>query len=527
MSPNSRINSLAVIVALTLAGAAFATGADKHPGHMYRLSFSDATPRQLFEAKAEKLEVIWRAAEAARAAQSWGEALNGSDQALQMANELETQNAAREKAQIAKQEAASEQESAKAAKADEAAVESWKDANSRKQTADSQFNPSDFDKAAAGYQSAAKRYASAKTRAGQVAAYSKARDAFAASMATVPAELVSKHGGAEWAVVEKNRRLGEASADDPVKEREANESALAALPEASALAEYRSVVEAAKSQKEKAAGMDKSDRAGPGVVKQALAAIAAFSSSASYGRLADAKKAELAAVKRELVALSKKFQPVAGELFTVPDIGMEFVWIEAMSCWVGKYEVTNGEYRKYKPDHDSGILHKSHEMNGDRQPVVLVSYDEAVVFADWLNQTAQLPEGWKARLPDGDEWMKFAQCGDGRKYPWGNDMQPPKDWNYHGQEGAWIWYKIPDHNDGFPVTCEVEKSGMNKWGLYGVGGNVWEWTSEWYDSSQRERVVRGASWLDNHQDHYECACRFNYPPWLRVGGIGFRLVLCR
>jgi len=207
------------------------------------------------------------------------------------------------------------------------------------------------------------------------------------------------------------------------------------------------------------------------------------------------------------------------------DVKMEFLWIKALNGWVGKYEVTNEEYRRFNADHTSGE-YESQSLNGDRQPVVQVSYDDAVAFAAWINSRAALPEGYKARLPDGKEWLTFAQCGDGREYPWGSEW-PPKYGNYHGQEGAGSWTKIDGYNDGHPVACDVGQSGINTWGLYGVGGNVWEWTSELYDSASGARVLRGASWGSLNPGVLRCSFRFYIVPSNRDYIIGFRLVVLR
>jgi sulfatase modifying factor 1 len=234
------------------------------------------------------------------------------------------------------------------------------------------------------------------------------------------------------------------------------------------------------------------------------------------------------ATSPQAVSTDRKSEPHPGANMSVQlgggNVRMEFVWVKALNGWVGKYEVTNEEYRKFKADHKSGE-YSGHRLNADRQPVVQVSYNEAVAFGEWVNRTATLPEGYKARLPDGKEWLTFAQCGDGREYPWGKNWPPPNNWNYHGQEGAGSWEKISGHNDGHPVTCPVENSGVNDWGLYGVGGNVWEWTSELYDSTHDARVLRGASWYFNDQVTLRCSFRDGYFPSFRYYIIGFRLVV--
>ncbi|MBI3986026.1 MAG: SUMF1/EgtB/PvdO family nonheme iron enzyme [Lentisphaerae bacterium] len=163
-------------------------------------------------------------------------------------------------------------------------------------------------------------------------------------------------------------------------------------------------------------------------------------------------------------------------------VTMELVWIPNLYSlaerWVGKYEVTNGEYRKFKADHDSGEC-KGQSLNGDRQPVVAVNFEDAKAFANWLSEreekAGRLPKGYYYRLPSEDAWLTFAQCGDGREYPWGNSW-PPKYGNYADETIGEVlgkdWGIIFGYRDGYALTCPVEESGKNDWGLCGVGGNV-------------------------------------------------------
>jgi formylglycine-generating enzyme required for sulfatase activity len=122
--------------------------------------------------------------------------------------------------------------------------------------------------------------------------------------------------------------------------------------------------------------------------------------------------------------------------------------------------------------------------------------------------------------------MTFAQCGDGRTYPWGNDW-PPKYGNYADSAAKSVfsgWGVIDGYRDGSAVSCPVEQSGKNDWGLYGVGGNVWEWTSEDDGSA---RVLRGASWRNRDQGNLRCGLRIRGLPSDRFVSIGFRLVVLR
>lgn len=211
---------------------------------------------------------------------------------------------------------------------------------------------------------------------------------------------------------------------------------------------------------------------------------------------------------------------------------MEFVWVEALKMWVGKYEVTNGEYRKKETGHNSQS-HEGYSLDGDRQPVVQVNFDDAMAYAKWLTRKDQaageLTAGYRYRLPSDTEWMAFAQCGDGREYPWG-DNWPPKNGqagNYDDETAFESGRVEGGYRDGHPVTSDVGESWANPWGLYGVGGNVWELAAE--DSSGSSfGAWRGASWYDYLQIGLRCSTRVDrFRGSGRRNYIGFRLVLSR
>ena len=225
------------------------------------------------------------------------------------------------------------------------------------------------------------------------------------------------------------------------------------------------------------------------------------------------------------------FGPVNGESWTSPTTGMEFVWIKALNMWVGKYEVTNGEYRKKESGHSSKE-YKGHSLNGERQPVVYVNFDDAKAYAEWLTkrdrESGSLPAGYRYRVPSDDEFMTFVQCGDGREYPWGNNW-PPRS----GQAGNYDDETTFDssrvdrgYRDGHLVACDVADSWGNPWGLYGVGGNVWECCAK-SKSGSAFGAWRGASWNDLSQGILRCSFRSVSYGSIRVYYYGFRLVLSR
>jgi formylglycine-generating enzyme required for sulfatase activity len=197
--------------------------------------------------------------------------------------------------------------------------------------------------------------------------------------------------------------------------------------------------------------------------------------------------------------------------------------------YLGTREVTNAEFRRFKPDHDSGSF-ESNSLNGDAQPVVNVSWEDAAQYLNWLSVKDGLqpvyeegPSGWAAvrplrngyRLPTDAEWewaARFAGQTAGLLYPWGAQMPPPdRSGNYADVSAAQLLPTVlVTYDDGHPVSAPVASYDPNVNGIYDLGGNVAEWVQDFYsldviESSERIddplgptsgqiHVVRGASW---------------------------------
>jgi formylglycine-generating enzyme required for sulfatase activity len=199
--------------------------------------------------------------------------------------------------------------------------------------------------------------------------------------------------------------------------------------------------------------------------------------------------------------------------------------------WIGKYEVTLGQYKAFITDTGYRNLPSwvSKYSPGNNHPVVGVSWDDANAYCQWLSKKT----GLKFKLPTEAQWEKAARGTDGRKYPWGNH-----DPYYNGQYYA-NYDPGKDDADGYIYTAPVGSfpNGVSPYGLLDMAGNVWEWCSDWYDEnyyrsspdknpagpqSGSNRVVRGRSWsLDAWG--LRCANRNGFGPSDRNGGLGFRL----
>jgi formylglycine-generating enzyme required for sulfatase activity len=183
-------------------------------------------------------------------------------------------------------------------------------------------------------------------------------------------------------------------------------------------------------------------------------------------------------------------------------------------------------------------------------PVVNVSWNDAHVFCDWLtkkeraegklgpNQSYRLPTDaeWSKAVGLGDEGSGAPQDKDGKikgAYPWGPQWPPPSGaGNYCGEEikGKYPdWSNIAGYNDGYAETSPVGSFAANSYGLYDMGGNVWQWCEDKYLTreypTQEFHVLRGASWGDDNPDSLLSSFRGIGPPDDRNEDYGFRCVV--
>lgn len=237
----------------------------------------------------------------------------------------------------------------------------------------------------------------------------------------------------------------------------------------------------------------------------------------------------LAAAEATDIYISREGSSLGKALIVSIGIGetLVFEWIPALKLWAGKYEVTNGQYRRFRPAHSSGAREKI-TLDGNDQPVVSINWHEAQAYCEWLNRTYRdrLPKGFVFRLPYAVEWTLLARCGEKRIYPWGNAW-PPAYGNFSdltAREQLASWNGISGYVDGFAVSCPVSQSGMNEWGIYGMGGNVWEWCLDDYPNDPRYKVRRSGSWDFDPEPSLRLSMLGFDRPDVRDDTIGFRIV---
>ncbi|SLM46307.1 conserved protein of unknown function [Nitrospira japonica] len=192
---------------------------------------------------------------------------------------------------------------------------------------------------------------------------------------------------------------------------------------------------------------------------------------------------------------------------------------------IDRHEVTNYQYRQFvtatghrKAGPPSRYAKSVGKMRGINQPVVYVSWDDAVEYCRWKGK----------RLPTEAEWEKAMRGGDGRLWPWGNLEQP---------NGA-NWGRV---NDGHEVSARVGSFPADKspYGVMDGAGNVMEWVDDWYaetyyrDSPEQDppspeygtyRVMRGGAYTTTGHD-VRITSRSKIVPDFRDETIGFRCAI--
>jgi formylglycine-generating enzyme required for sulfatase activity len=194
--------------------------------------------------------------------------------------------------------------------------------------------------------------------------------------------------------------------------------------------------------------------------------------------------------------------------------------------WMGKYEVTQGEYLSLMSTNPSSF------PDDTNRPVETVSWDDATAYCATLTQrergAERIATNCVYRLPTEAEWEYACRGWTSTRFSYGDDPG-------YTNLTSYAWYS--DNSGG--TTHPVGQKLPNPWGLYDMHGNVWEWCQDWYGEypggvaidpqgpvSGAFRVIRGSYW-----SYYTGSCRsalryyWPFSPDFWASVLGFRVVL--
>ena len=232
---------------------------------------------------------------------------------------------------------------------------------------------------------------------------------------------------------------------------------------------------------------------------------------------------------------------------------------------MGKFEITNGQFRKFDPTHDSRVAdalnyqfgQRPWSLNDDDQPVCRISFRDALAFCRWLSAES----GRTVTLPDEARWEWAARAGTATALPFGGvdaDFSGRANFadanimrfaactaheSYHGirivpnpSRYDLPFLHDPTRDDGHQLSAPPGSYPPNAFGLHDMHGNVAEWTLSRYASYPYrddgrndpavagERVARGGSWFTRPAEGTS-SHRAVYQDYQPVMWVGFRIVV--
>ena len=214
---------------------------------------------------------------------------------------------------------------------------------------------------------------------------------------------------------------------------------------------------------------------------------------------------------KELIAAVK-----AGRIGAAGAAGIEWVYSKPAGVQLAKTETTVAQYAACVQAGSCEAKHHATKSDWDKcnwghsdrddHPMNCVDWYGADQFCKWAG----------GRLPTEDEWYAEASESGRRKYPWGD----------REVDCSLAIWGDGSNTDGcgkdrtWPVCSKTAGNSVS--GLCDMSGNLWEWTSTWYDNSQKERVLRGGSWNSDDPEYLRASYRFGDNPGSWYLDYGFR-----
>lgn len=188
------------------------------------------------------------------------------------------------------------------------------------------------------------------------------------------------------------------------------------------------------------------------------------------------------------------------------------------SFYIDKYEVSNKQYATFVSEKSSARSRQSNKnLLGDDKPVSAIDWNSASAYATWVGKA----------LPTESMWEKAARGPDGRVYTTGSEP-PAKD--------TVIWGR---GSIGETISVKKDTGDVNGFGLFHMGGNVSEWTSDWYlreayantatenpkgPESGETKVYRGGSFVTQKAEDTRTTRRQSHGFRQILDELGFRTV---
>ncbi len=190
--------------------------------------------------------------------------------------------------------------------------------------------------------------------------------------------------------------------------------------------------------------------------------------------------------------------------------------------WIGKYEVTQGEFLSLMG------RNPSHFTNDLSLPVEKVSFLDASNYCAAVTQreraAGRLPDGYVYRLPYESEWEYACRAGATNQFHFGDNPD---------QADAFAW--TGENSDA--MTHPIGQKQPNAWGLHDMHGNVWEWCFDWFAAypaqpltdpvgppTSKYKLFKGGGWNQDAQ-FGRASSRFMMSPSNGIHFVGFRVAL--
>jgi len=243
-------------------------------------------------------------------------------------------------------------------------------------------------------------------------------------------------------------------------------------------------------------------------------------------------------------------------------LGMEFVPVpiaggpsDGKTLLFCIWETRVKDYEAFARKNRRGKWSQAAFQDDDSHPAVQMNWKDAAEFCKWLTGKergdAKIGPNDTYRLPEDHEWSSAVGIGDSENaddspstknralpdvFPFG-ESYPPEDGagNYLGEEAKDVPVPgnrtpIEGYDDGFQRTAPVGSFTPNQFGLFDMGGNVWEWCSNRHFGQNAKAppcLWRGGGWQESAEKNLKSSQRVVHAPEEGADSVGFRIVLER